>query len=114
MKNEIFSILLFLASVFISSVSQVFLKKSAGQQHGSVLKEYLNPRVMTAYGIFLVSTFLTMFAYRYVPLSMGPILEATGYIWVTILSLFWLREPVRKMKWIGLAVILAGIIVFNH
>ena len=40
MKNETLSIVIFLVSVFISSVSQLVLKKSAGQQHDSVLKEY--------------------------------------------------------------------------
>lgn len=113
MKNETVSIIIFLVSVFISSVSQVLLKKSAGQEQKSIIKEYLNVRVIIAYGIFFISTLLTMLAYRKVPLSMGPILEATGYLWVTILSLIWLKEPVRKMKWVGLAIILVGIIVFN-
>ena len=106
-------ILVFLSSVFISSVSQILLKKSANQKYDSKIKEYLNPRVMIAYGIFFMSSLITVFAYRFVPLSLGGILESSGYIFVTVLGYFFLHEKVNKKKLIGLAIILAGILVFN-
>ena len=37
------SICILAASVFIASVSQILLKMSANREHGSWLKEYLNP-----------------------------------------------------------------------
>ena len=41
-------ILLFLGSVFLSSVSQVILKKSAMEPHENKLKEYLTIKVIIA------------------------------------------------------------------
>ena len=32
--------------VFISSISQILLKKSANKKHGSFIKEYMNPIVI--------------------------------------------------------------------
>lgn len=64
-----------------------------------------------AYGIFFLSSLLTVFAYRYVPLSMGPILEASGYLFVAVLGYFILKERIGKRKWLGLSLILAGIVV---
>ncbi len=113
MKNEALYILIFLFSVFISSVSQIILKKSAGKVYESRIKEYLNPPVITAYFIFFASTVLTMYAYRYVPLSLGPVLEATGYLWVSLLGMIFLKEKISRKKWIGLGIIIAGIIIFN-
>ncbi len=113
MKNEVLFTVLFLFSVFISSVSQILLKKSAGKTHESRIREYLNPPVITAYFIFFVSTLLTMYAYRYVPLSLGPVLESTGYLWVSLLGLLFLKEKISRKKWIGLGMIIAGIIIFN-
>ncbi len=113
MKNEALFIIVFLFSVFISSVSQILLKKSAGKVYESRIKEYLNPPVITAYFIFFVSTLLTMYAYRYVPLSLGPVLEATGYLWVSLLGMIFLKEKISPKKWIGLGIIIAGIIIFN-
>jgi drug/metabolite transporter (DMT)-like permease len=106
-------ILVFLCSVFISSVSQVLLKSSAGKEYGSALREYLNPKVILAYGIFFMATLLTIIAYKGVPLSMGGILEASGYIFVAVLSYFFLHEKIGKRKMLGLVVILVGIVVFN-
>jgi multidrug transporter EmrE-like cation transporter len=44
---------------------------------------------------------------------MGTILEASGYIWVTVLGVIFLRERVSPRKLAGLAVIIIGIVVFN-
>ena len=104
---------LMLLGVFISSVAQVMLKKAAEKQYDSAIGEYLNVRVITAYVIFFAATFLSIFAYKVVPLSMGAILEATGYIWVTIFSVTIFHEQVGKEKTIALAMILAGIVVYS-
>ena len=102
-----------LAGTFISAVAQVLLKKEAQVRHGSVIEEYLNPRVIIAYIIFFGATFLSIFAYRVVPLSMGPILEATGYIWVTIFGVTIFRERMNKTKIIALGLIIVGIVVYS-
>lgn len=106
-------ILMFLFSVFISSVSQIILKTSAGKKYDNPLQEYLNPKVIIAYGIFFVSSLCTILAYRFVPYSLGPILEASGYIFVSVLGYFVLHEKIGKRKMIGLIIILLGIFIFN-
>lgn len=114
MRNElIIYVLIFLMSVFISSASQIVLKKSANKIYETKLQEYLNLPVIIAYAMFFASSLLTILAYKAVPLSMGPILEATGYIWVSILGLVFLKEKIRKEKILGMAIIVFGIIVFN-
>ena len=99
-------------SVFISSISQVLLKISAEKSYRNKLMEYLNLSVITAYGLFFISTFITMYALKVVPLSMAPILEASGYIFVAILSRLVLKERIGRRKLEGLLVILIGIAVY--
>lgn len=106
-------IILFLSAVFISSVSQIMLKKSANRTYENKLKEYMNPWVIIAYGLFFGATLVTVIAYKYIPLSLGPILESSGYFFVTILGMIFLKEKVGKKKAMGLLIILAGIIIFN-
>lgn len=113
MQTKIIYILLFLMSVFISSVSQIVLKKSANTTYKNKIREYLNVSVIIAYILFFMSSLLTVFAYRMVPLSMGSILEATGYIWVSVLGTVFLKEKLGKEKIVGMAMIILGIIVFN-
>ena len=107
------AVCLLLVSVFISSVSQILLKKAANKTYEDHIREYLNPLVIFAYGMFFCSVILTMLALKYVPLSMSPILESTGYIFVSVMGYFFLKEKFTKRKLAGFALILAGVIIFN-
>lgn len=101
----------FLISVFISSCSQIILKKSADKKYETKLKEILNPMVVGAYIFFFLSSLLTMFAYRGIKLSVGPMLESVGYIFIMILSRIFLKEKITAQKLVGNILIIIGIIV---
>lgn len=101
-----------LFGIFVSAISQVMLKKAAMKKYDSVIKEYLNPLVIIAYIIFFGTTFLSIMAYKVVPLSMGPILEATSYIYVTIFGVTIFKEKINGKKLLALAFIIGGIVVY--
>ena len=82
------------------------------KKHDSVIKEYLNPLVIFAYVLFVGTTFLSIIAYRGIPLSMGPILEATSYIYVTIFGVTIFKEKINLQKIIALGLIIGGIVVY--
>jgi len=105
------SILIF--GVFISSISQIILKKSADKKRDSIIKEYLNPCVIGAYTIFIAATLLSILAYRGIPLSLGPILEASGYLFVTLWGLIFFGEKLSFKKVIALVLIVSGIVVYS-
>ncbi|MCF0130440.1 MAG: EamA family transporter [Pseudobutyrivibrio sp.] len=100
-----------LLGVFISAVSQVLLKKAANRQYDSVIKEYLNWRVILAYSIFVAATLLSIYAYKVVPLSLGPVLEATSYIYVTFFGVKIFGEKIGRLKAIAIVLIILGIII---
>ena len=104
---------MFLVSVFISSVSQILLKKSADRVYDSKIKEYLNPLVIVAYGMFFCSMLITMYCYRFVDVSAGPILESAGYIFVAVLGFIFLKERFTTKKIIGMIVLMCGIALFS-
>lgn len=112
MLTAVFSCV-FLGSVLISSVSQILLKKSANKTYDNRLKEYLNPLVIVAYIMFFCSMMITMYCYRFVDVSAGPILESAGYIFVAVLGYIFLKERFTRKKIIGMAVIIAGIALFS-
>ena len=111
-RQLLFYAALMLAGTFISSVAQVLLKKAAQREYSSIWREYLNARVICAYGIFFAASLLAIFAYRVVPLSMGPILEATGYLYVTLFGVLIFHEKLTAKKLLALGLILAGIAVY--
>ncbi|MCR4567585.1 MAG: triose-phosphate transporter family protein [Pseudobutyrivibrio sp.] len=103
--------LIMLTGTFIASVSQIVLKKAAEKEYPSKIAEYLNPMVMGAYIVFFGASLCSVLGYKKVPLSLGPILEATGYIWVAILGRIFLGEKIGAKKATGLLVIILGIVI---
>ncbi|MBR2804486.1 MAG: multidrug ABC transporter, partial [Eggerthellaceae bacterium] len=102
----------YLLGVFISAVSQVLLKKEALKPHESVVAEYLNLRVIVAYAIFFTATLMTIYAYKAVPLSLGPILEATSYLYVMVFGAVFFSEKPTKLKVAAIILILAGLSIY--
>lgn len=110
-SETVINAFLFLISVLISSISQVLLKKSAMRHYDSVIREYLNPMVILAYAVFAAASFLAVTAYRKIPLSMGSVLETTGYFYVTVFGVKIFREKMNAQKFLGLGLIMAGILI---
>ena len=106
-------VLIMLASVMVSSISQIILKTAADREYPNRLREYLNIRVISAYGMFFVSSLLSIIALKRVPLSMGTILETTGYVFVAVFSFLILKEKITKKRIKGMLLIMAGIIVYT-
>lgn len=100
------------AAVFISSVSQIMLKKGATKKYESVIREYLNHWVISGYALMILSMLCVVFAYRGVAYKNGAIIESLGYILVMVLSYFFFHEKISKKKLIGYALLLVGVIVF--
>ncbi len=105
--------LILLAGVFVSAVSQVLLKKAAMKTYASRWREYLNPLVILAYALFVGTTFLSIAAYRGIPLNLGPVLETTSYVYVTIFGVTIFHEKLTRQKLLALAAIIAGVLVYS-
>lgn len=105
--------ILVIIGVFACSASQLLLKRSATQEHRSPLLELLNWRVIVAYGIMFISLAINIFAMsKGVQLKDLPILEATGYLFVPILSALFLKEKLSWKTFLSMTMILVGIVVF--
>lgn len=102
-----------LLGTFIAAISQVILKKAALKTYDSVWKEYLNFPVIFAYCLFVLTTLMCIVAYRVVPLSFGPVLESTSYIYVTIFGVWIFKEKITRQKLIALALIIGGIVLYS-
>lgn len=99
--------------VFVSAISQVMLKKAALKKYENKIKEYLNPLVIVAYIFFVGTTLMSVLAYKVIPLSMGPVLESTSYIYVTFFGVKIFGEKINQKKIGALFLIILGIIVYS-
>jgi small multidrug resistance pump len=113
MGNNLWFVLLFLLSTLISSFSQILLKKSAQRIYPNRIREYLNPLVIIAYFLFFGCTILVAYSYRGISISLGPVLEASAYIYIMLLSLLFLKETITVKKIVGNLLIVVGICIFS-
>lgn len=105
--------ILVIISVLLATCSQIILKISANKTYDTIILQYLNIYVISAYGLFAISALLSMYSLRYLDLSFVSILQSSGYIFVPVLSFFILKERPNKIQILGMVVIFIGIFVFN-
>jgi drug/metabolite transporter (DMT)-like permease len=104
----------FLAGVCLASTGQVLLKKGAtrGLRH-SMFRSLFDPFVIAGYMLMLASTVTSTIALKVLPLKVTVTLLPLGYIVVTVLSVMLLHERMRRHHFLGMLLILTGIMIFN-
>lgn len=110
MKETWYSLLL-VFSTLISSFSQVLLKKSADRTYKNRIREYLNPLVVSAYLIFVISAVMTMVAYKVVSISAGAMLESSSYVFIFLFDRFLFKETGNIKKILAVVTIMIGVVV---
>lgn len=105
--------LLMMAGTFFSAISQILLKQSSNIERKNRLFDYLNPRVIVAYFIFFGVLLLNTYAYTKVPYRFGSIIDTFTYVFVLLLSRFWLKEKISPGKVVGNMIIIVGIVVYS-
>lgn len=94
-------------------MSQVLLKQSAAKEYKSPLMEYLNWRVIAAYGIFFSVLLLNTYCYTKVDMRYGPVIDTAAYVFVLFFSWAVLKEKISRGKLLGNLVIILGILIYT-
>lgn len=102
-----------LLACFLASLSQVILKQATIKKYDKTYKEYLNFRVIFAYVIFFITMLMVMYGYKYIPLSLGIMLDCSTYIYIPLLGICFLGEKINFQKIIGIFFIVLGIFMYG-
>ncbi len=105
--------LILFATTFFTAFSQVLMKQSAQMEHKSAIGEYLNWRVILAYGIAFTVLMVNTYAYTKVEIKYASIIDAFSYVNVMIFSYLLLKEKFTKVQLAGNLLIIAGIIIYT-
>ena len=107
--------LMMAGGVFISSISQILLKKSAlvNVDSMSFKAQYLNKLVVGGYALLFIAMLIPLYVYRFIELKYGAVIESLGYVFVMILSSLMLEEKITKKKLAGNVLIIIGIALFS-
>ena len=100
------------ATALASAISQILLNVSARKTYPSRLREYLNPYVISSYGILAVSLVVNIYLLRFMELKAQNVIASLTYVFVLLLSRVILGEKLGWKKILGNVFIVVGILVF--
>ena len=109
MKTQIWAIVLVLVATTLGSLGPLFLKKAAGKLTLNIKSILTNKFLFFGLLFYAIGTILFIPALKGGDLSVLYPLVALVYIWVSLLSMKFLKEKMTKLKWLGIALILLGV-----
>jgi undecaprenyl phosphate-alpha-L-ara4N flippase subunit ArnE len=104
------SMALVLIASFIGSFGAVMLKSGAHRLSGGWQSIVLNYHLAAGVALFLLSSVFYMLGVRQGELTILYPMVSLGYIWTLFWSRLFFREPLTRNKFIGLGLILVGIV----
>ena len=105
--------LLVIFSVLAAAGAQMLLKQGARKHYPSFWRQYLNPWVISGYGIMGTSLLLNIFCMSHgVQVKEVSIIEALSYLFVPCLSWLFFKEKITWRKVGAIMVIMIGVVVF--
>ncbi len=109
MQTQLWAVGLVLLGSLLGSFGPILLKKASGKSFKikDIIKNYYLIGGFLLYG---VGTVLFIPALKGGELSVLYPLVATTYIWVSLWSVKFLKEKMNKQKWIGVLLIIIGVV----
>lgn len=108
--------LLILASVLLGSVGQIVLKMGMEKvpeisSGGGFVHAFRHPLVIAGLACYVIATFAWLVVLQRVPVSFAYPMISLNYVFVTLLARYIRGEVVPSLRYLGLVLILAGVMV---
>lgn len=98
------AILLTLASTMIGSVGTLLFKKGSGKE------SLINTSIFFGVIMHVLGTIIFITALKMEQLSVLYPVASLGYVFVCMLSVYFLKEKMNSLKWLGIMTIMLGIV----
>ncbi|MBW2988358.1 multidrug transporter [Candidatus Woesearchaeota archaeon] len=105
-------ILAFIATI-LGAFGALFLKRGGTGFTLHPIELIKNYNLIIGLGLYVVASIVFVYALKFGELSMIYPLTSLSYIWVTILSVKWLKEPLTKTKFWGIVLIILGVVLIT-
>lgn len=106
--NKFILFFVIIIMTLIGSFGGFFFKKSTA---GSSVLSIVKSKFLYIGGcLYVVSAIMNIFVLRYMPLSVVLPMTAITYIWSMIISKIVFKEKITKFKFIGITLIIIGVI----
>lgn len=108
MATELWAIGLVILGTVVGAFGPILLKKASCELTLSI-KSLLNKNLLGGIALYGMATIVFIPALRGGELSVLYPFVALTYIWVSLLSVRFLKEKMNTQKWLGIAMIIVGV-----
>ena len=109
MRRRTRSILIILFCTLLTSGAQLMIKFGVNKVDTQALLSIFNYNLITGGIMYILAAVLFILAVKHADLSLLYPLIATSFIWVALLSFFFLNEPLNGIKIGGIFLIVIGV-----
>jgi len=113
MATKLWAMGIVLGCTVLTSTAQLFWKFGAEKLEFNLLSIITNLEILTGIILYAIGGVLLIISFRGGEVSVLYPIIATGYIWVSFLSIFFLDELMNPFKWLGVFTIVAGIVLIG-
>ena len=110
MATKLWAMAIILAATLLTSTAQLFYKFGAEKLSFDILSIITNLELIAGLILYAIGGILLILSFRGGEVSVLYPIFATSYIWVSIMSMYFLNEVMNIFKWTGIFVIIAGIV----
>lgn len=110
MATTLFEITLIIISSLAGGTAPIFIKKGTNMIHSfNIWKIIFNCGIVAGIFCYGMSYIISIPAFKYGDLTILYPLISLSYVWASLFSIKFLGEKMNKIKWSGIALIIAGV-----
>jgi len=109
METKLWAIGLVILGTLVGAFAALLFKQGSKKVSFNIKSFIKNKKLMLGFLFYGISTLIFIPALRGGELSVLYPLVATSYIWVSLLSIRFLKEKMNLWKWLGITFILLGV-----
>ena len=109
MATQFWAIGLVISATLIGAFGPILLKKASAKKLSKISSLATNYHLFGGVALYAIGTLLFIPALKGGDLSVLYPFVSVSYIWVSLLSVKFLREKMNKLKWLGILLIIIGV-----
>ena len=100
-------------ATLIGSCGALFLKYVSKHVRVNLFSLLKRPLLYLALFLYGAATLIFVYALKFGELSVLYPVVALSYIWITLLSIKFLKEKMTDLKWLGIFMIIVGVVLIG-
>tara|TARA_Y100000310_G_C20563944_1_gene754507 strand:+ start:702 stop:1055 length:354 start_codon:yes stop_codon:yes gene_type:complete len=100
-------------STMIGASGALFFKHTSKHVHRNIFTVLKVPALYYGFLIYGFSALIFVYALKFGDLSVLYPVASLSYIWITLLSIKFLKEKMNDIKWFGILLIMIGVVLIG-